>query len=284
MILSLALNVRYTSQRGDQMPNLDQYYTRPEVAQQCWDFLHSAPPLPALRGKTYLEPAVGTGAFYNLMPPSRRIGVELEFEAGLLWPEVAGQDFLTFCPTQTGVITVGNPPFGRNSALAVRFFNHAAAFSTVIAFVVAKSFKKQSMQRRLCSHFHLIREFDLPPHSFIKEGLPHNVPCCFQVWEARQVPRNVLTALAPPSDFAFVKRDHAHLAICRVGRKAGTVRRDFQKYATTSHYFLKSTIDVEVLATRLGLLNFETMRTWTAGPFSLSKQEIILEYVKVLPH
>lgn len=52
-------------------------------------------------------------------------------------------DFFDFeLPYDDRVVVVGNPPFGRNSSLAIRFFNKAACGAEIIAFIVPRSFKK----------------------------------------------------------------------------------------------------------------------------------------------
>ena len=55
------------------------------------------------------------------------------------------QDFLEYTNSSTNLITIGNPPFGSRSKLAIDFFNKAATMSNVIAFIVPVSFMKWSV-------------------------------------------------------------------------------------------------------------------------------------------
>lgn len=264
------------------MPKLnqfDQYFTQPETAKMCWGYLHQLKGLPLHEFSQYLEPSVGEGAFFLLMPESRRLGVELAPPVNCCHPSVIEADFLDFTPEQSNLVTVGNPPFGRNSSTAIKFFNHAAKFSCLIAFILPRSFKKVSIQSKLSSDFHLIGQFDLPPSSFLMEGQPYDVPCCFQVWEKKEIRRAPYIPLNACTDFSFVTPDLADVAIRRVGRQAGKVRRDFAGFSKTSHFFIKYHKEDKTVLDILTNLDFTQIKQQTAGPFSVSKHEIITEYL-----
>ena len=63
--------------------------------------------------------------FYKLLPKSTRYGIDL----APAHPDVIEQNFFDYKPDSVGnILTIGNPPFGKNSSLAVKFFNHAAQF------------------------------------------------------------------------------------------------------------------------------------------------------------
>ena len=55
---------------------LDQFYTARPVAAQCFKALQLA--VEPRAGDFYLEPSAGDGAFYELMPKRRRLGLDLE--------------------------------------------------------------------------------------------------------------------------------------------------------------------------------------------------------------
>lgn len=77
-------------------------------------------------------------------------------------------------------LVIGNPPFGRSSSTAIKFFNKAAVFSDCIAFILPRTFKRVSVQNRLDLNFSLIYTEDLPlkPCSFTPKM---NAKCCFQI-------------------------------------------------------------------------------------------------------
>ena len=167
--------------------DLDQFYTSDEVVDMCLKELS----LLSLDDVVYLEPSAGTGSFSNKLPGC--IAVDIDPKS----PNVVESDFFDTTtsslglPERSKVITVGNPPFGFASSLAIRFFNHAAIMSDTIAFVIPKTFRKFSVQNKLNLEFHLIKDLDIPKNGFIFEGKPYDVPCCFSdlatKWNA---PRN----------------------------------------------------------------------------------------------
>ena len=90
-------------------------------------------------------------------------------------------DFLKFKPKENKkYLIIGNPPFGRSSSIAIKFFNKAALFSDCIAFILPRTFKRISIQNRLDLNFSLIYTKDLPvkPCCFIPKM---EAKCCFQI-------------------------------------------------------------------------------------------------------
>ena len=81
---------------------------------------------------------------------------------------------------------IGNPPFGRQSSLAIKFIKNLVNIAIVCLFILPKSFKKDSMKKHFPLEYHLIFEFDLPENSFIVDDKEHNVPCVFQIWEKKK--------------------------------------------------------------------------------------------------
>ena len=56
---------------------------------------------------------------------------------------------------------IGNPPFGRQSSMAIKFIKKCCSFANSISFILPKSFKKDSMKKYFEKHYHLIYEMDL---------------------------------------------------------------------------------------------------------------------------
>ena len=256
---------------------LDQFYTSRTASKNCFDFL--ARNVSLTDTDTFLEPSAGDGAFFELMPAGRRLGVDLEPKH----PEVVHQNFLTeFVPHRVAGrwISAGNPPFGRNASLAVKFFNKAAEFSEVVAFVIPLTFRKQSLQKRLDPNFILVAELELPLQSFVFEGKPKAVPCCFQVWQRSTVQRKVLDLPLTHADFDFCMPEEADFAIRRVGGLAGKILRDFKGYSPKTNYFVRSKIDVEVLLARLADIDWTDTKGNVAGNPSISKRELVGKYTE----
>lgn len=273
---------------------LDQFYTQPSVAKSCLEFLgkHISPEL--FSKAVFLEPSAGTGSFFKLLP-NRAFGFDLE-------PKCEGviqQNFLDFSidtlfaaaneEFTEPVITVGNPPFGKNSSLALKFINIAAKFSSHVAFVLPNTFRKDSMLNKIDRHLHLVAELPLGSDSFEFDGQPYNVPCVFQVWERRSTERAIVQKSISHPDFNFVRKTDDHdFAIRRVGGLAGKVitpeTPDYQKYSPASHYYIKANPGriKECLAILSKEVNWDAVKYNTAGNPSVSKRELVFMYHEAL--
>lgn len=87
----------------------------------------------------FLEPSAGNGSFLNYL--NNYVALDIAPEDA----RIKKQDFLSYTPSITNFITIGNPPFGKRSKLAIEFFNKASEMSNVIAFIVPVSFMKWSV-------------------------------------------------------------------------------------------------------------------------------------------
>jgi len=270
----------------------DQFYTHPDIAKKCIERLVAKIPMLSSRDTVtdfstitqvmteknmqFLEPSAGQGAFSGQLP--RCISVDIDPKSAVT---IKG-DFLTLGAEALGlvsskqVIVIGNPPFGKNSSLAVKFFNHAANLADTIAFIVPKTFKKQSLQNRLHLNFHLIDEWDLPPKSFIWENQEYSVPSVFQIWQRKNESRKIEKYMENPW-FDFVKKTEAQAAIRRVGGRSGRAFLDYQDAAEVSHYFIRTKeVPVEKLVDWINSIDFSMIVNSTAGVRSLSKYELTL--------
>lgn len=244
---------------------LDQYYTHPDVAAYFYAIFceHFEPAAFLL-----VEPSGGTGSFLKVMP----VG-SVSYDVEPKYPGIQTADFLTVhIDSDRYIAILGNPPFGRNASMAVRFFNHAAAQARVIAFILPRTFRKASIENRLNRYFHLIREEPVRPDAFLFRGEPFNVPAIFQVWEWRSYPRPLHPDITWHPDFEFVTPDMADFAIQRVGARAGRLHHDFTA-SPSSHYFIRG--DVERFMAQIDLC---AVAADVAGNPSLSKAEIVALY------
>lgn len=266
----------------------EKFYTRDVIAKQCVADLAKAVAIDGDRD-LLLEPSAGSGAFLPHLEPLANCLIALDVE-----PEsndVLEQDFLEWdgselrLPQGGKIITVGNPPFGRQSSLALRFIKHAAKFSACIAFILPKSFMKASMQARVPAEFHLVHQRELDLNAFTIAEQPHFVPCVFQVWVRRGYLRP-RPALQEPSRFAFTARESPHhFALRRVGVNAGTITPYPQSVecSTQTHYFIRllQTRQVPDSIARLQRCEFEESHN-TVGIKSISKREVVGYYEDVL--
>lgn len=91
---------------------------------------------------------------------------------------------------QTYLISIGNPPFGKKSNLAIQFLNKCLEMTNLVGFIVPIQFKKWSVQKNIHKEAKLIKEIDLVENSFIKFDEKENqekmkdfsIRCVFQIW------------------------------------------------------------------------------------------------------
>lgn len=250
--------------------DLDQFFTKKSLAEYFFTILEDYLVKEEIEAQWWLEPSAGSGAFYHLMPENLRTGVDIS-------PQIEGivhADFLEYPLPDKKYITLGNPPFGKNSSLAIKFFNKCALLSEVIAFIVPKTFKKTSVINKLHPEFHLEYSEDLPDHSFELEGVPYNVPCVFQIWKKKTDVRSPIKMATTHTDFEFCQPLDANFAIQRVGVNAGAVKKEVLTVSPQSHYFIKSVEGEEVINT-FGRIDWSSVKYNTAGNPSISKGELV---------
>lgn len=251
---------------------LEQYYTPTKLANDL--VLELKKLIPDFENRSFLEPAGGTGSFIDALASHGATSIA-SVDTHPLHPDVKKKDFLTFQTKARDLITISNPPFGRNNALSIPFFNHAAEFSTYIAFLVPRSWRKWSVQNRLQPNFHLIHDRDVNLIYVNSIGQPlsksNELRTCFQVWEKRSVLRQKF--VVPDNGFLRkVSPDQADIALKVFGYGCGQVLEEFPKTSNTTLMFLS--ISEGITASLLRELDFERFINNTAYTQALSFQEI----------
>lgn len=253
---------------------LDQFYTSEEVAKKCISYLSESIDISSFN---FVEPSAGRGVFSNLIKET------LSFDIDPKAPGVIKKDFLLtnfddfLFRKIKPICFFGNPPFGKNSSLAISFFNHSSIFGDVIAFIIPKTFRKASVHNKLSMDFHLDMDVDLPKDSFVYNGSPYDVPCCFQVW-IRKNERRQIKKYENSSYFDFTKKEDASFAVRRVGGRAGMAFDLKEDLSPQSNYFLKLkdfTLDSLTVINIINSINLKNIVSSTAGVRSLSKGELI---------
>ncbi len=273
--------------RGKFRKNLqDAFYTKPEVAARCVELLLGGCDVARVADAVWLEPAAGAGAFVGAFPADcTRFALDIA-PAPAPTAGIEQADFMTWdLPAEAGskpLIVCGNPPFGRQGSAARAFIGRAAALgAAVIAFILPRSFMKPSMQTAFPATYHCVVSEELPADSFTVNGESYAVPCVFQAWERRAVPRVVETAVRE-CGFAYVRGGGAgptwDIAVRRVGVYAGrttVASADAAQPSVQSHYFIKLEDGLRLYAATIASrLSAHTFPTNTTGPRSISKGEL----------
>jgi len=270
---------------------LDQYYTIPEIAQKCINNLLASLSVSLAYFDTIIEPSYGKGSFVKIlqtMQINNLLYIDIDSE-----DETHRGDFLSdsFQIKEGNFLTIGNPPFGKNAHKAIAFFNKAATFSSIIAFILPRSFRKESVQKRLNKSFGLIFENEIEPFSFTFDNIPYNVPCVFQIYikrggETNLTHLNVLETnweIFNVTDFEYTQNvNEADIAIRRVGVNAGRIfTDDVKNRSKNSHIFIKCLVDKEIVISNLKNLDLENLKSKydTAGNPSISKKELHRIYI-----
>lgn len=278
------------SARAVRSAGLDKFYTIPAISEKCI----------ARIGILYewngwglvVEPSAGNGSFLTRIPTQKRIGLDIAPEH----EEIVRQDFLTYTPPNDcgKVLVVGNPPFGKVSSLAIRFFNHASGWADVIAFILPRTFRRVSVQNKLDPRFHLVYDEDIPcePCSFAP---PMLAKCSFQIWEKREEKRQavVLVTVHPDWEFlGFGKKDGkgqptppvgADFAIRAYGGRCGDIVEDgLDRLRPKSWHWIKTKIAKDTLIERFRGLDY-TLSQDTARQNSIGKGELVRLYSEKYP-
>lgn len=251
----------------------DQFYTHSDVSNHCINILLSK--FADLSTYLWVEPSAGNGSFLNQIPDNyEKIGMDIEPNA----ENIQKEDFLTWKPPTTTkkFLLIGNPPFGRQSSLAKAFIKKGCKFANVIAFILPKSFVKPSMNYVFDIYFHCIHTEEIQKNAFTINDSVYDVPCVFQIWEKKNIKREIESKVEPVG-YKYVKKENGyHIAFRRVGVNAGKCYlKDEKDCSIQSHYFIQFQENyLENLQVIMIKINNYVFPSNTVGPRSLSKTEV----------
>lgn len=264
---------------------LDKFYTIPKYSKNCIDKIFELYDINTW--DLIVEPSAGDGSFLNQIPTKNKIGIDISPEE----TNIIKQDFFDYTPPldKTNILVIGNPPFGRVSSLAIKFFNHSAKWANVIAFIIPRTFRKISVQNKLDEMFHLIYDEETPIKPCCFSPIM-NVKCCFQIWEKKSVKRQVIDLQTKHSDWEFLPFGpndekgqptpplHADFAMRAYGGKIGEIKTDgLSELRPKSWHWFKSNIDITQLIDRFSQLDYSNSLN-TARQNSMGKGELVHLY------
>jgi len=136
--------------KGLKRNTIDKYYTKPSIVTSCLQYVNENLVIHAT--DLIIEPSAGNGAFVSgikkITPNVLFYDLEPENE------EIIKQDYLTLNYESirdkfntNAIHIIGNPPFGRQSSIAIKFIKKSCEFCDSVSFILPKSFKKDSLQK-----------------------------------------------------------------------------------------------------------------------------------------
>lgn len=274
------INKEIIQTTGLKRKTIDKFYTSPIIVNECIKLIKEKINIQKI--DLCIEPSAGNGSFingikslfnhykfYDLEPENNNIIKQdyLEYDYNLINKE-----------ENSKIHIIGNPPFGRQSSMAIKFIKKSSEYCDSISFILPKSFKKDSLKQHFPVNFHLIYEYDLPKNSFLVEEKEYDVPCVFQIWIKKNIER-ILPKKLIPNKYNFVKKTDKHdISFRRVGVNAGYISKETEDKSIQSHYFIKFETELtDVLFNKLKNIIYESKNN-TCGPKSISKQELIEKF------
>lgn len=263
---------------------LDKFYTKPDISKKCINLLNDTINISSF--DLIIEPSAGNGSFFKQLPKNT-IGIDIKPEC----EHVKQMNFFEYKPpNKLNILVIGNPPFGKVNSLSIKFFNHAAKFSKVIAFIIPRTFNKESIQNRLDLNFHLIKCIDIPtkPCSFEPTM---SVKCCFQIWEKRNYKREKIILTTKHPDWNFINYEidnnkpkipsNFDFTLLAYGGKCGEIKTDnFDNLNPKGWHFIKSNIDINKLISNFKKIDYSACNN-TARQNSLGRGELVKLYSKL---
>ena len=259
---------------------LEKFYTKSEVAKRLCSIFEEK--IDISNNDVIIEPAAGTGNWCLYLHNYNLISYDIEPQG----PKIIEQDFLQLNLTECFNIPihfVGNPPFGRQSSLAKKFIKNICKYQKTksIAFILPKSFKKDSFQKVFPLDFHLIYQEDIEDAAFIVNGEDYTVPCIFQIWK-REKHNRVINPIIEPIHYHFVKKEEEpDFSLRRVGVYAGKIDSEIDSKSAQSHYFIKLDKKIDKFIEKYNS-SVKFKHNNTVGAKSISKQEFIKEINKIV--
>lgn len=262
----------------------DKFYTIPSVSKHCIDTVGKK--IKWSQWDLVVEPSAGNGSFLKQIPTQNKIGIDILPED----ENITKCDFFDYKPPKVKkILVIGNPPFGKVSSLAVKFFNHSATFAAMIAFIVPRTFRRTSVQNKLDMSFHIVHDEDIPPRSFE----PHmNAKCCFQIWIKKRSKRSIQKLKTTHEDWEFLKfgpkdsnnqptpPEGADFALRAYGGKCGEiVTENLSQLRPKSWHWIKSKIDKNELIKRFNDLDYSVSNE-TARQNSIGRGDLVKLYLQ----
>ncbi len=283
----------------------DQFYTQDTVADEClsilWNYLSEVYSTNEIGSLTFLEPSAGDGAFIRALEAKgshKFYAYDIDPHSGKIKKHDFLKDDLEAGLKSQNVIVIGNPPFGKRAKQAIEFVNRAADYAEVVAFILPLQFQKYSAQNQLRPDLRLVVNQKLRPESFVFNGKPYAVRCCFQIWTTKTIGKDLRLRQPPVTkhcDFDMWQYNNTReaekyfdkktfqwdFAVPRQGYKDYTIRAtdpDDMDHRTQWIFFRAHN---ETVLKRLYELDFTTLSQKNTSTPGFGKADVIGEYERL---
>jgi predicted RNA methylase len=261
---------------------IDKFYTKKNTVEYCINLIKKY--IEINKNKDLIiEPSAGNGSFipYIEKLSNNYVFYDLKPEN----PNIIKKNFFklnskSLLNKYDKIHVIGNPPFGRQSRVAIKFIKKACEFCDTLSFILPKSFKKESVKSKIPLNFHLLIQKDLPKNSFTVNGNDYDVPCVFQIWVKKPFNRKIIKNIKPIF-FQFVKKnENPDISVRRIGYYAGRIDKNIINKNINTHYFIKFNNNVNSNIIN-ELIKIKYKNNNTVGPRSISKNELIIKFNKI---
>lgn len=271
--------------------NLDQFYTQEKVAKFCSDIVKAFFDISEYK---ILEPSAGEGVFLKFF--DNFYACDIDPKNDLIEKKDFLKDDIKDKLGNDKIITIGNPPFGKRSKLAIEFINKSFEYSDIVSFILPIHFLKYSAQYKIRNDAKLICSELLDEDSFIYNGKNYSVRCCFQIWTLLDTEYKDLRIKESPvikhDDFDMWQYNNTKLAekyfdktiynwdfaVPRQGYKDYNIREtDPNKMDKHTQWIFFKANNKEILE-RLMSLDFEKISKNNTSTPGFGKADVIKEY------
>lgn len=274
---------------------LDQFYTKKDVSIFCYNKLIETLDIP--KNAFWIEPSVGTGAFGDILRDYNKSFIAIDLDPKVDY--AVKHDYLTYEIKESHdfIVTIGNPPFGKRSSLAIDFVNKSFQNgSKIVAFIIPLQFRKWSVQSKINKNAKLILDIDLEENSFEFKGVDYSVRCCFQIWSILNDNKKDLRLKEKPStrheDFELYQYNRTDgskkyfdydwdFCVVRQGYyNFNEIIEDRDKCDSKRQYIFFKAKNKKVLS-NLKKINFEKLSLKNTSVPGFGKADVIKEYISL---
>ena len=278
----------------EKMRSLDQFYTQDDTATECIEILKDKVGHLITSDDVFLEPSAGKGAFIDAVNEVFLDNSVVSYDIDPKREDIIKDNFLEIELKKQDYITIGNPPFGKRSKLALAFFDKTMEHSKFVAFIVPIQFNKWLTQSKVNKDWKLIHNEPLESNSFTFNEKDYSVRSTFQIWTRLDTEyENTRLTKAPATtheDFMAWQHNNTEqslkyfdydwdFAVVRQGYGDYNEKHyDKDKMSRNKQFIFFKAKDQEVLE-RLKAIDFEELSMLNTSTPGFGKADLIKYYV-----